>query len=391
VGTPATRQFNWTVAPATTWVSPAEGSSIGTFNQNAAITPVQLTATATGGTVQYTVTGGSLPTGLSLGLTTGQITGTPTSLGASTSFTVSAVSSAGGVPVTRSFTWTVVPVTTWASPAANSSIGTFTQNAAITPVQLTATATTGTVQYTVSGNALPTGLTLGLTTGNITGTPTQIGNSVNFTANAVSNLGGVPATRQFNWTVIPINTWESPAEGTSIGTFAVNAPITPVQLTATTTGGTVQYTVVGGSLPTGLTLGLTTGQITGTPTQFGIDISFTVKAVSDGGGTPVTRSFKWSVTNSGTTWVSPAANSSIGTFRRFVPITPVQLTAITTTGTVEYTVTGGSLPTGLILGFIPGQITGTPTQPGVNVSFTVSAVSSAGGVPVTRSFTWTVL
>jgi hypothetical protein len=391
VGTSATRQFNWSVIPVTTWVSPADGSSIGTFNQNAAITPVQLTATATSGTVQYTITSGSLPTGLTLGLTTGQITGTPTELGTSTSFTVSAVSSFGGVPVTHSFTWTVVPVTTWASPAANSSIGTFNQDSAITPVQLTATATSGNVQYTISGNALPTGLTLGLTTGNITGTPTQIGNSVNFTANAVSNLGGVPATRQFNWTVIPVTTWASPAEGSSIGTFAVNAPITLVQLTATTTGGTVQYTVTSGSLPTGLTLGLTTGQITGTPTQLGINISFTVSAVSDGGGVPVTRSFKWSVTTSGTTWVSPAANSSIGTFNRFIPITPVQLTATTTTGTVQYTITSGSLPTGLTLGLTTGQITGTPTSPGFNVGFTVSAVSSAGGAAVTRSFTWTVL
>jgi SPRY domain len=93
--------------PVVTWVSPAAGSSIGTFSSGTAISTVTLSATATAGTVQYTVSAGALPTGLSLGLTTGQITGTPTQTGSAVSFTVSAVSSLGGSAVTRSFTWTV--------------------------------------------------------------------------------------------------------------------------------------------------------------------------------------------------------------------------------------------------------------------------------------------
>ena len=137
-----------------------------------------------------------------MGLTTGQITGTPSSTGSAQSFTVSAVSSLGGNAVTRAFTWTVnAPTTSWVSPADGSSIGTFTSGTAISPVQLTATATAGTVQYTVTAGALPTGLSLGLTTGQITGTPTQTGSAVSFTVSAVSSLGGSAATRSFTWTV----------------------------------------------------------------------------------------------------------------------------------------------------------------------------------------------
>ena len=40
-----------------------------------------------GGTLAYSVTGGSLPTGVSLGSANGQLTGTPTSVSANTTFT----------------------------------------------------------------------------------------------------------------------------------------------------------------------------------------------------------------------------------------------------------------------------------------------------------------
>ena len=93
-------------AVTTTWVSPASGSSIGTFTNGVAISPVTLTATTTYGTVSYSLTSGALPTGLSLS-SGGVISGTPTQNVAGQSFTVTATSSGGGTPVARSFVVTV--------------------------------------------------------------------------------------------------------------------------------------------------------------------------------------------------------------------------------------------------------------------------------------------
>jgi hypothetical protein len=86
-----------------------------------------------------------------------------------------------------------------------------------------------------------------------------------------------------------------------------------------------------------------------------------------------------------TTWGSPAAGSSIGSFLNGVTISAVTLTASTTVGSVIYSISSGSLPTGLSLSG-SGVISGTPTQNVSSQSFTVSAVSSAGGTPVTRTF-----
>jgi hypothetical protein len=70
-------------------------------------TPVSLTLSASGGTGSFTWSATGLPPGLSIGSTTGVITGTPTTAGG---FTVTATASSGGSSGSTTFGWTVNPI-----------------------------------------------------------------------------------------------------------------------------------------------------------------------------------------------------------------------------------------------------------------------------------------
>lgn len=99
-------------APGTVTTSPQITS--GTPTGATAGTPYSFTVTATGTpVVSYTVTGGSLPAGLSLDSATGAITGTPTTPGTST-FTITA---SNGTGPDATATYTLVTASTAASGA----------------------------------------------------------------------------------------------------------------------------------------------------------------------------------------------------------------------------------------------------------------------------------
>jgi hypothetical protein len=140
-------------------------------------------------------------------------------------------------------------------------------------------------------------------------------------------------------------------------------------------GGLQPYTfsIIGGSLPPGLTLNTTTGAITGTPTTAGT-FNFTAM-VADATATP------------GSLTGTKTSNCSI----TIAPVTQtLKLTCPTGTGTVgsayssstvasggtapyTYSVSSGALPAGLTLNTSTGAITGTPTKAGT-YSFTLMVV-----------------
>lgn len=158
------------------------------------------TLTAIGGTIPYawSISAGSLPPGLSLGSSTGAISGTPTTAG-TTTFTVTATDS---TPASVTPPGVAVPVTTGGPFTSSQNLSIMVCPAALTittaslpdaqigkAYSATLTATGGTQPYTwsISAGSLPPGLSLDPATGVISGepiTPRGQGRVFNFTVTA---------------------------------------------------------------------------------------------------------------------------------------------------------------------------------------------------------------
>jgi len=137
-------------------------------------------------------------------------------------------------------------------------------------------ATGGVTPYTwsVVSGSLPAGLSLGSSTGTVSGTPTATGTS-NFTVQVADSQQPADTDTQ----ALSITTVAAPPAPTITTTSLPSGTRgTPYSATVQATGGTLPYTwsIVSGSLPTGLSLNPSTGVISGTPTKKGTK-SFTIR------------------------------------------------------------------------------------------------------------------
>jgi hypothetical protein len=138
-------------------------------------------------------------------------------------------------------------------------------------------------------------------------------------------------------------------------------------LVATDTEGTdIDYSIISGSLPSGFSLNEETGVITATsPTAFA-NTTFTIRAVDTGGNT-VDRAFN--IVCDVPVWVTDS------TIRVGSGAQNIQLQA-TDSNTLTYSLTSGSLPSGLSLSST-GLITGTASSSGIS-TVTIRATDSVG-------------
>jgi len=150
----------------------------------------------------------------------------------------------------------------------------------------------GSVAYSISSGALPAGLTIAASTGIISGVPTTNG-SGSFVVRGIDSLGQEVVTSSQNWTVgTPVTiTLTYPYNWANISTLM------PVNFAANITGATApnSFTVLSGSLPSGLSLNATTGDITGQanfPGSGSVSIRVTDSTTATG-DSPV---YNWNVT-----------------------------------------------------------------------------------------------
>ena len=359
----ASASFSLTIGPPLLSISTSSPLPSGTAGQN-----YSQTLTATGGVPPYlnwTVTSGSLPAGLTLNASTGTISGIPTGATIAT-FTVSVRDSFSEPQIaSKSFTLTIatqlsLSIST-ASPLPNGTVS--------TPYSLGFAATGGVppyINWTVSAGSLPAGLTLNSSTGVLTGTPSTAGVS-SFTVQ-VQDSGSpqLTATKAFTLTIDPSGaltiTTNSPLPGATINTaYSTNLAAT---------GGTTPYTwtIASGTLPTGVTLS-SAGVVAGTPTQSG---TFTVTyRVTDNAGSNTTKALDLVVSPGGPviTTTSPLPTAVSGT--------PYSLQFASTGGLPPYiySLQSGTLPTGLTLSSA-GLLSGTTTQLGT-FNFTVLVADAA--------------
>jgi VCBS repeat-containing protein len=310
------------------------------------------TLAATGGQTPYiwSISTGTLPTGLTLNTSTGLISGTPTSTGTRT-FTVQ-VKDANLVIANRSLTITInaqVAVSTTSLPVGfiNSS---YNQTLAATGGQTPYT-------WTILTGTLPAGLTINPSVGSISGIPTTAGTSPFISQ--VRDANQISATKSLTITIIA-----QVAVGTT--SLAIGTTGTAYSQTLTATGGVMPYTwsIYTGVLPTGLTLNTSTGVISGTPTATGIR-TFTVQ-VKDANLATASKSLTISIYTPLAVSTTSLANGTTGTV--------YSQTLSATGGLTPYTwsVSTGALPVGLTLNTLTGAISGTPTTGGTS-SFTVRA------------------
>jgi Putative Ig domain len=323
---------------------------------------------ASGGTPAYTwsITTGSLPTGLTLAASTGTISGSPTASG---TFNFTATVTDSGSPVqTKSAALTIVVA---ASPLAVTT-STLPSGANGTAYSQTLQASGGISAYTwsVTAGSLPAGLTLAASTGLISGTPTGSG-TANFTATVIDSSSPAQTKSSALSIVIAPKTLAITTSALSSGTTG-----TAYSQTLAASGGTTAYTwtVTIGSLPAGLSLAASTGVISGTPTGSGTS-NFTV-TVTDSGSPVQTKSAAMSIVVTVQTLAITTSTLSSGT-NGTAYSQPLQATG----GTPAYTwsISTGSLPAGLTLAATTGVISGTPTATGIS-NFT--AMVSDNGTPV---------
>lgn len=311
---------------------------------------------ASGGTQPYkwVVLSGSLPAALSLS-TAGVISGIPGAAGVS-NFTVQ-LTDGTGVTATKALTLTV---TTALSISTASPLPTGEVNIAYSQ---TLAAAGGTAPYTwsVTGGALPQGLTMS-TGGVLSGKPATAG-SFSFKAQ-VTDSRQLTASATLALTIAAPVTISTPA---TLNGGSLNATYSQI-LSASAGVGPYTWALTGGALPAGLSL-TAGGVLSGTPTATGT-FSFTLTATDSLSATD-SRLFTI-VIGVGLTVTTPATlpGGTVGVAYS------VSLQASGGTSPYSWIASSGSPPAGLSVSR-NGLLSGVPTAAG-SFSFTVQVTDNVG-------------
>jgi hypothetical protein len=375
---------------------------------NTAITDIYVGGSVSGGTSPYSFTATGLPAGITIS-PAGLISGTPTTVVAAGTATITVTDSAGG---TKSITISYGAIT-----AAVSGPGTLTftdsdifnipestVGTGITPIYVGGGVSGGTAPYSFTATGLPAGISItqaGQTAGLISGTPTtaaaagqatitvtdsatpNASQSITISYGTIAAAGSGPATPSS-----PLTFTDSDAFNISAST--VGTAITPIYVGIGVSGGTVPYTFAATGLPAGISItqtGQTAGFISGTPTTVAaagqatitvtdsatpnatqtITINYGTITASDPGPGP-------GPSNPLTFTDSDAFNIPAGTVG--TAITGINVAPGVSGGSLPYSFTATGLPAGISIS-ATGTISGTPPTPSGAGTATITVTDSA--------------
>ena len=287
-----------------------------------------------------------------------------------------------GAHGSATFAWTVdntVTVTFLGTQNKNS-------GTAITPLTLSATtsgagggAAISPTGWSVVSGSLPPGLTFSAG-GVVSGTPTTSGSYV-ATVQATDSAG-FTGTGLVIYSIDNVVTVTAPANQNS----NAGSPITPVTVSAATSGAGGGATITGFSLtgaPPGLSISAA-GVITGTPTTGGT-FTVTVTATDSAAFHGTSSSFTWQINDVVTVTNPGAQTSTSGTAIATLTPTATVVGGGTITGWAE-----SGLPPGLTFNATTGAVSGTPTTGSLAAySVTLTATDNTGAHG-SATFTWTV-
>jgi hypothetical protein len=362
------KQFTITVNPTLTITTPSLPAGMATA------TYPSTTLAATGGTgsgYTWSVSVGSLPTGLTL--TGGVLSGTLGSSAATATFTIQVQDSASNV-ATKQYTLTVYPALTITTSALPTGI------AGNVYPSTTLTASGGSnsgYTWSLASGTLPANLTLS-SGGVLSGTLLSSASSASVTIQVKDSVGNT-ATQVFSLTVNPALTITT----ASLPDGTAGTGYTPTTMAAVGgTGSSYTWSVSAGTLPSGLTL-TPAGALSGTLSSSATSSNVTIQ-VKDSGNNVATKQFSITIL------------AGLGVFTAVLPdgiagaaYGPATLTATGGTGTgFTWSISAGTLPSALTLSS-GGVLSGTLAANAVTSTFTVQVKDSANNV-ATREFTLTV-
>ena len=250
------------VAPVLAAIGNKTVNELATLTFTASATDADLPAN----TLTYSLSG-NVPTGASIGGSTGVFTWIPTEAQGPGVYTFDVVVSDGEATDFETISVTVNEVNT---PPVLATIGNKTVDE-LTTLTFTASATdadlpANTLTYSLSGN-VPTGASIGASTGVFTWIPTEAQGPGVYTFDVVVSDGEATDFETISVTVNEVNT---PPVLATIGNKTVDE-LTTLTFTASATDAdvpedTLTYSLAG-SVPTGATIGASTGVFTWTPTE----------------------------------------------------------------------------------------------------------------------------
>lgn len=225
--------FTWTADNTITF---APGLTNQSFRVDAAISELTIAGTDSDAGATVTYTGASLPPGLVIAKTTGDVTGTPTTAG-TYPVTFTATDSTGATAKTTAFAWTITPntIVVQATAPAKAWVG--------VPVKVQPTATDSVAGQTLTWSAtgLPAGLTISKTTGLISGRPTA--NGTKSTVVTATDARGTKGSATVAFTIAVGVVIANP--GTQTTTVGRWNKISPIKTTDPVTGDKPVYTATG--------------------------------------------------------------------------------------------------------------------------------------------------
>ncbi|MGA7886589.1 MAG: putative Ig domain-containing protein, partial [Acidobacteriaceae bacterium] len=336
-----------------------------------------------GGISPYTwsVTQGNLPTGLTIGSSTGVISGIPTASG-TYNFTLKVADSGSpALTATAQFSIAIAP----AAPIVftTTSLASATYNVAYTAT-VAATGGAGALTYKVTTGSLPAGLTMS-SAGAISGSPTAAG-TANFTVTA-SDAYGDSAQQALSITVNYPAIVISPAAGALPGGQYKVAYSQNLTATGGSGSGYTWSVTSGAASLTAVNLSVSSsGAITGTPQATG-NASFTAQ-VTDSYGDTQTASYTIAVT-----YPTLSITSAVALHAGMVGVnyTPVTLAATGGSGSpYTWSVTSGTALSATSLALSSGGvISGTPSAAEAAATVTVQVEDSASN-KATATFSLTI-
>jgi hypothetical protein len=270
------------------------------------------------------------------------------------------------------------------------SVGSFAEDVDIGTVSLGASSGIdgANASAVISGGSLPPGISLS-STGMLTGSMPNQTTSSTFNFQVTVTIGARTSVQDYTITNTADNdapTW-STASGLLGNSYRVGTPATNTIVAVDPEGGSTTYSLASGTLPGGLSINSSTGEISGSFSSAGEgwapsninneahDYTLNLRA-TDSVGNFVDRAFTFRAVNAIPTWntASGALNFATGGgYNETVSAGDIESSDIT------YSIVVGTLPPGLSLNVTNGNIYGTSSLTGGQYSFTLRASDPSGG------------